>query len=107
MNTPADHLPLAVALTYDGSSAPRVVAKGAGELAEKIIATAQQHGVPLQPDLDLVRLLAQLDLGDEIPRPLYVAVAHVLAFAWAVAGKEPPPRRRHDRRPPLGDAATG
>lgn len=107
MNTPADHLPLAVALTYDGSSAPRVVAKGAGELAERIIATAQQHGVPLQPDLDLVRLLAQLDLGDEIPRPLYVAVAHVLAFAWAVAGKEPPPRRRHDRRPPLGDATAG
>ncbi len=42
MNTAADNLPLAVALTYDGSSAPRVVAKGAGELAEKIIATAQQ-----------------------------------------------------------------
>ena len=89
MNAPADNLPLAVALTYDGSSAPRVVAKGAGELAEKIIATAQQHGVPLQPDLDLVRLLAQLDLGDEIPETLYRCVAQIIAFAYRLRGRYP------------------
>jgi flagellar biosynthesis protein len=97
MNMENEPLPVAVALTYDGTGAPRVVAKGSGEVADKILATAREHGVPLQPDADLVRLLAQLDLGEEIPRALYVAVAHVLAFAWAVTGKEPPPRRRDGR----------
>lgn len=106
MSTPADNPQLAVALAYDGTGAPRVVAKGGGETADRIIATALEHGVPLQPDADLVRLLAQLDLGEEIPRPLYVAVAHVLAFAWAIAGKEPPRRRSHGRRPPLEGAAA-
>jgi flagellar biosynthesis protein len=107
MNTPADNTPLAVALSYDGTGAPRVVAKGGGEVADQIVATAMEHGVPLQPDADLVRLLAQIDLGEEIPRPLYVAVAHVLAFAWAIAGKEPPRRRSHERRPPIEGTPAG
>jgi flagellar biosynthesis protein len=103
MNTGAEVVPIAVALTYDGQGAPRVVAKGNGDVADRILATAREHGVPLQPDTELVRLLAQLELGDEIPRALYVAVAHVLAFAWAVTGKEPPARRRDARehRSPL------
>jgi flagellar biosynthesis protein len=84
--------PLAVALSYDGTGAPRVVAKGAGELAERILATAHEHGVPLQSDAELVQLLAQLELGQEIPRALYVAVAQVLAFAWFVTGRTPAPR---------------
>jgi flagellar biosynthesis protein len=85
--------PLAVALHYNinGSGAPRVVAKGAGEIAEKIIETAREHNVPLQEDAALASALSKLDIGREIPRELYVAVAHVLAFAWSVAGKSPPP----------------
>lgn len=98
MNTEADFVPIAVALSYDGKGAPRVVAKGSGDVADKILATAREHGVPLQPDAELVRLLAQLDLGEEIPRALYVAVAHVLAFAWAVTGKAPPARNEGARR---------
>jgi flagellar biosynthesis protein len=97
MNAHPEPAPVAVALAYDGQGAPRVVAKGSGEIADKILATAREHGVPLQPDAELVRLLAQLDLGEEIPRALYVAVAHVLAFAWAVTGKAPPPRGTHER----------
>lgn len=97
MNANAEPAPVAVALAYDGKGAPRVVAKGSGEIADKILATAREHGVPLQPDADLVRLLAQLDLGEEIPRALYVAVAHVLAFAWAVTGKAPPQRRERNQ----------
>ena len=85
--------PLAVALSYDGTGAPRVVAKGSGDVADRILAAAREHGVPLQPDAELVKLLAQLELGDEIPRALYLAVAQVLAFAWLVTGKTPPPRR--------------
>lgn len=84
--------PLAVALHYTGRGAPRVVAKGSGELAERIVETAREHRVPLQEDAALATALSRLDLGREIPRELYVAVAHVLAFAWAVAGKAPPSR---------------
>ena len=96
---------LAVALAYDGTGAPRVVAKGAGDIAERILATAQEHGVPLQSDTELVRLLAQLELGQEIPRTLYVAVAHVLAFAWAISGKTLPVRD-HAPAPPAGGERT-
>lgn len=81
--------PIAVALHYNvsGSGAPRVVAKGGGQVAEKIIETAREHNVPLQEDAALATALSKLDIGREIPKELYLAVAHVLAFAWAVAGK--------------------
>jgi len=79
--------PLAIALHYSGRGAPRVVAKGGGLVAENIIATARAHGVPLDEDPALAGALARVDLGREIPRELYLAVAQVLAFAWVVAGK--------------------
>jgi flagellar biosynthesis protein len=80
----------AVALHYSGKdSAPRVTAKGSGLLAEQIIALAQEHDVPIQEDKHLVQLLAQIELGDEIPELLYVAVAEVLAFAYYVSGRVP------------------
>ncbi|HMN44401.1 MAG TPA: EscU/YscU/HrcU family type III secretion system export apparatus switch protein [Povalibacter sp.] len=78
---------LAVALHYNGNGAPRVVAKGGGAVADRIIETAREHKVPLQEDGALAASLSRLDLGTEVPRELYVAVAHVLAFAWAVTGK--------------------
>jgi flagellar biosynthesis protein len=89
MNDPRPRPPIAVALHYNvnGSGAPRVVAKGGGQIAEKIIETAREHNVPLQEDAALATALSKLDIGREIPKELYVAVAHVLAFAWAVAGK--------------------
>lgn len=79
---------LAVALHYNGNGAPRVVAKGGGEIAERIIETAREHNVPLQEDAALAATLSRIDLGREIPRELFVAVAHVLAFAWSVTGKK-------------------
>jgi flagellar biosynthesis protein len=85
-----DPSPVAVALSYDGTGAPRVVATGSGDVADRILATAREHGVPLQLDAELACLLAQLEIGEEIPRALYVAVAQVLAFAWFVTGKTPP-----------------
>jgi flagellar biosynthesis protein len=84
---PAQPLPSAVALHYDGKGAPRVTAKGRGLVAENILALAEQHGIPLREDPDLVNLLVKLDLGDEIPAALYVAVAEVIAFAYRVSGK--------------------
>jgi flagellar biosynthesis protein len=83
----------AVALAYDGHGAPRVVAKGGGDVAERILEVAAEHGVPLEHDPALLRLLSRVDLGEEIPRPLFAAVAQVLAFAWSVAGRLPAQRR--------------
>ncbi len=79
----------AVALRYTGDSAPRLTAKGKGEIAEKIIALANEHGVPLHDDAGLAEVLSTIELGDEIPPALYVAVAEVLAFAYRVSGKLP------------------
>jgi flagellar biosynthesis protein len=77
----------AVALHYSGRGAPRVVAKGSGLVADNIITTARAHGVPLDEDPALANALSRVDLGREIPRELYVAVAQVLAFAWSINKK--------------------
>jgi flagellar biosynthesis protein len=78
----------AIALHYSGRGAPRVTATGNGLVAQKIIETAKQHGVPLEEDAALASALSKVELGREIPRELWVAVAHVLTFAWGVAGKK-------------------
>lgn len=72
----------AIALFYDGANAPTVTAKGAGQQAEEILRIAREAGVPLCDNGPLVELLSQLELGDSIPRELYVAVAHIIAFAF-------------------------
>jgi len=80
---------IAVALKYDGKNAPTVTAKGSGLTAEQILSLAEQHGIPLQTEPELVKILAQIPLGDEIPNELYTAVAEVLAFAYFLSGKTP------------------
>lgn len=62
------------------SAAPRVTARGAGELAERILALARAHDVPVRADPDLLELLAACELGQEIPEELYRAVAELLVF---------------------------
>ncbi len=81
---------IAVALEYDGTNAPRVTAKGIGDIAETIMTIAREQGVPLQEDTGLVEILAQINLGEEIPENLYRAVAEVIAFAYILTGKFPP-----------------
>ncbi len=81
---------VAIALNYDGENAPRLTAKGRGELAQRILALAEEHDVPLHEDPELAALLAQLPLGEEIPQALYRAVAEVIAFAYLLSGKRPP-----------------
>ncbi len=78
--------PLAAALKYDGKpgSAPRVTAKGRGEVAERIIETARLHGVPVQENSVLVQFLYRLDVDEEIPVELYRAVAEILAFVYSL-----------------------
>jgi len=82
-------LALAVALRWDGQGAPRVTAKGSGEIADRIIALAREHAVPLREDRALVGILSKVDLDQQIPPRLYVAVAEVIAFAYALQGRSP------------------
>lgn len=86
--------PKAVALRYVGQGAPRVVAKGSGEVAAQILALAKQHDIPLHEDRELVRLLSHLELGQEIPEQLYLAVAQILAFAYSLSGRPLPPGKK-------------
>jgi flagellar biosynthesis protein len=67
--------------------APRVVAKGKGKIAEKILALARQHNVPLVEDRNLMQMLEALDVDTEIPPELYRAVAEVLVFVYRLNNK--------------------
>ncbi len=81
---PAEPRRAAVALKYDAAtdSAPKVIAKGRGLVAEKIMTLAREQGNPMREDPDLVQLLTQIDLAQEIPPTLYKVVAEVLAFVY-------------------------
>lgn len=86
---------LAVALAYAaGKSAPQVVAKGRGLLAEAIIERAKDAGVYVHESPELVSLLMQVDLDQHIPPELYFAVAELLAWIYQLehggADNKPP-----------------
>ena len=71
----------AVALQYGvNDAAPVVVASGMGYLAEKIVETAQTHGVPVYEDNSLATVLTQLNLGQEIPEELYKAIVELYVY---------------------------
>lgn len=75
----------AVALTYStGDAAPRVVAKGRGLIANEIVERAREAGVYVHESPELVGLLMQVDLDERIPPQLYVAVAELLAWLYAI-----------------------
>ncbi len=72
----------AVALSYneEKNRAPVVVASGMGYMAEKIVETATESGVPVFEDESLATILTQLELGSEIPPELYQAVVDIYIF---------------------------
>ncbi|MCD9023340.1 EscU/YscU/HrcU family type III secretion system export apparatus switch protein [Cohnella silvisoli] len=79
------HLPKrAVALKYEPEqgSAPTLIAKGQGVIADEIMRRAQENGIPVQEDPSLVEVLSKLDLNQEIPPELYKLVAEVLSFVY-------------------------
>ncbi len=92
-------LQTAVALYYDGDGAPRITAKGRGNIAERILEIAKKHHVPIREEVELTRLLAQVELGDEVPAELYLAVAQVIAFAYRLSGKSPPVKKPWSKKP--------
>jgi flagellar biosynthesis protein len=74
----------AIALRYKAQeeAAPKIVAKGAGLLAERILQIARENKIHIHEDPDLVTLLAKLEVNTPIPEELYRAVAEVLAVVY-------------------------
>lgn len=74
----------AVALSYERQldAAPRIVAKGSGQVAEAILHHAEGAGVNIYEDPKLVDSLMHLELGSVIPEELYAVVAEVLAYVY-------------------------
>lgn len=85
------HRGVAVALSYgEHDAAPRVVAKGYGQIADTIVRTAREHGLYVHESRELVGLLMQVDLDAHIPPQLYAAVAELLAWLYRLeAGVQP------------------
>ena len=79
----------AAALKYDqtAAGAPKVVAAGAGLIAERIVEIAQEQGVAIREDPALAEALARLELEQEIPPELFAAVAEVLVWAYSLEKK--------------------
>lgn len=77
-----ENIKKAAALAYDHIGVPRVVAKGDGLLAKKIIEFAEEKGIPIQHNESLVEALMQVELSKEIPPELYKVVAEVLALIY-------------------------
>jgi len=80
----------AVAMQYDSTSmeAPKVVAKGARLVAERIVAAAKANGVPIVEDPPLARALYKgVSIGQQIPIHLYKVVAEILSYVYQMSGK--------------------
>ncbi len=76
-----DKVKTAVALAYEpGDVAPKILATGKGELAERIIEKGKEENVPLYKDHKLASTLSKLEIGDAIPPELYDVVAEILVF---------------------------
>ncbi|MCH9742986.1 MAG: EscU/YscU/HrcU family type III secretion system export apparatus switch protein [Proteobacteria bacterium] len=87
----------AVALSYQKDDLPRVIAKGKGLTAQKIIDIAKQAEIPIHQDAVLSNTLSQLTLNQPIPKELFMAVAQVLVFAYSLTGKSPTATTEHDK----------
>ncbi|MET3194448.1 EscU/YscU/HrcU family type III secretion system export apparatus switch protein [Bacillus sp. OAE603] len=74
----------AIALKYNTEldSAPKIVAKGKGVIADEILSKAKEFGVPIQEDPSLVEVLSQLEINQAIPEDLYSVVAELFAFIY-------------------------
>ncbi|NOX34981.1 MAG: flagellar biosynthesis protein FlhB [Deltaproteobacteria bacterium] len=80
----------AVALKYDRKTqnAPKITAKGKGKVAQKIIELARKHDIPIKDDPDLIEVLSSLEIDEEIPSQIYVAVAELLAFVYSMNSRQ-------------------
>jgi flagellar biosynthesis protein len=94
MDKPQDELArrrAAVAMTYDAAQqvgAPKVVAKGYNQTAQRIMELAKEAGVPVTESAELARALMHVELDREIPAELYAAAAEILAWIWRLQTKK-------------------
>ncbi len=74
----------AVALGYDSAqnNAPVVLAKGGGDIASRIIALAEENGIEIRQDADLLQILKAVDINQEIPVEAFAAVAEILSYIY-------------------------
>jgi flagellar biosynthesis protein len=81
----------AVALSYDmeedKEGAPKVIAKGRGEVADRILSEALRYGLPVERDGDLVSLLYASEIGEEIPVEAFIVVAEILRYIYERDGR--------------------
>lgn len=89
-NTPGARKAVALQYKHGVDAAPRVTAKGKGEVAERIIALAREHGVAIEGNASLAEALSHVEVDQQIPPELYRAVAEVIGFVLKLSG---PPRR--------------
>ncbi len=82
---------LAIAIEYhEGMNAPRVVAKGALRVAERIVAIAREHNIPIVQNIPLARAMYKtIEIDQEISPDLYLAMAEVLAYVYRLRGQRP------------------
>jgi flagellar biosynthesis protein len=74
----------AIAINYDKAAmaAPKLVAKGSGVIAERLIEMARENGIPVVEDKVLVETLDQLNVNQQIPAELYQVVAEILVSVY-------------------------
>lgn len=84
----------AIALQYDGDTAPFVSVAGVSEIAERIIESAIAAEVPIYENNELMASLSSLDIGQEIPEELYLVIAQIIAFVYHLKGKTPQRRQK-------------
>ena len=79
----------AVALGYDmeKDNAPKVVAKGQGHIAKKIVQIALDEGIEIHQDADLLQILKAVDIDSEIPLEAFGAVAEIISYIYRANGK--------------------
>lgn len=80
----------AVALGYEPEKdkAPKVLAKGQGQIAKKIIQIAIDEGIEIRKDADLLQILKAVDIDSEIPIEAFSAVAEIISYIYQQNGKE-------------------
>jgi len=87
---------IAIAIEYNGASmsAPKVLAKGANLMAQRIVDVAREHNIPVVQNIPLARTIFKtVDVEQQIPSDLYIAVAEILAYIYRLKGHQPRPAK--------------
>ena len=79
----------AVSLEYDGKTTPTITASGSHSIAEEILSIAKTHNIPIYENKSLIEILSRMEVGDEIPKELYLIIAQLIAFVYHLKGLVP------------------